>query len=92
MWKTGTLLTILKLDVDCFVHHIIQLNLYLLLLKCWSDHPKKRPIFNELANGIKEIINRLGEKRKYDKLNLNNSYVNLSVDILYYNYIDAIKQ
>ena len=67
-------------------------EIYLLMLKCWSENPKDRPTFDDLSNKIEEIITKLKEKSRQFKVSLGIDYVNLPVEIQYYNDIDAIKQ
>ena len=67
-------------------------EIFLLMLKCWSDHPNQRPTFNQLANEIKETIIKLEERCKQFKVGLKIDYVNLPVEVHHYNDLDAIKK
>ena len=67
-------------------------EIYLLMLKCWSDDPNQRPTFNELVNEIKETIIKLEERCKQLKVGLKIDYVNLPFGVHHYNYMDAIKK
>ena len=66
-------------------------EIYLLLLKCWSNNPSERPTFDKLANQINEIIIILEEKSTQFKVSLDIIYVDLPV-MNYYNDINAIKK
>ena len=67
-------------------------EIYYLLLKCWSDDPKERPTFEELAKEIKKIIINIEEQYKECKVSLNISYIDFHVEKVNYDNIDAIKK
>ena len=67
-------------------------EIYLVLLKCWSENPKDRPTFGELVHEINDIIICLEERSKQYKVSLDVNYVNLPVEPEYYNNIDAIRK
>ena len=67
-------------------------QIYLLLLKCWSDDPKGRPSFDELADQIDQIMINLEKQNKQFKISLDIDYVDLRVETECYNDIDTIKK
>ena len=67
-------------------------EIYLLLLKCWSNNPSERPNFGQLADEINKIIISSEEKSKQFKVSLDINYVDLPVEINHYNDINAIKE
>lgn len=50
--------------------------LYGIMLRCWSEDPKKRPSFTELELDVQNVITKLEQKSKQRRVGLNVTYVN----------------
>ena len=59
------------------------INIYTMLLNCWSHNPKERPDFIEMINQIEKLFNS-EIKNKQLKVKLDIEYVNLPIKPKYY--------
>lgn len=50
------------------------------MLRCWTEDPKLRPSFGELAEDIKVIIKKMEAKSKHQRVGTKVTYVNYPVD------------
>lgn len=54
--------------------------LYRLMLHCWTEDPKIRPAFGELAEELKTIIKKMEAKSKHQRVGTKVTYINCPVE------------